>query len=544
MVRYHVTATDSANHSCRWPLFHDPLDSPRYLGTVIADPDVDSELPTLYWFVQDIANARELQGARAELFYDGVLYDNVFVRSRGYSSRAGWPKKSFKFEFNTGYPFAFSPDQPPVREFNLNNTYSDKAYLRQPLAWETYRGAGVPYCFCTPVRVQQNGVFHSVALLTEHSDERFLERQGLDPKGALYKMFNGADSATSGVDKKTRRDEDHSDLQAFVDGIHLSGEARTRYLFDHLDVPEVVNYLAVTAIINDVDCDLKNYFLYRDTEGTGEWTVLPWDKDLTFGRIFDNGVLNDDIWADRYPQSHPLALTRNDLFSALYDTPVLRGMVLRRLRTVMDTFLQPPGTPADALYFERRIDELAAQIQADAALDAARWPQDWGQPQTLEEAIGILKTDYLAARRAYLYHTLSVERGGIIPSAQPITATVRFGRDIDFDPASGDQTQEYLTLLNHNPYAVDLSGWTVSGDVHYMFRPGVVLPARGTLYVSPDVTAFRRRVDSPTGGEGRFLQGNYAGRLSNRWGIIRLHNAEGKLVDSRVFYRAGAAGRP
>ena len=320
---------------------------------MIADPDVSSTLPTVYWFVQDIPSAREIMGARATLFYDGVLYDNVFVRSRGYSSRSGWPKKSFKFEFNPGYAFRFSPATKPVTEFNLNNTYSDKAYIRQPLAWEIYRDAGVPYVDCIPVRVQQNGAFHSLALLMEHADEDYLVRQGVDPDGALYKMFNGADSATSRVAKVTRRNEDHSDLQALLDGVNQDGQARTHYLFDHLDIPELVNYLAVTAVMHDVDCDRKNYFLYRDTNSTGECMMLPWDKDLTFGRNFDGHVLNDKSWAGDYPQSYPFSLARNQIINALYDTPSIREMYLRRLRTVMDTYLQPPGTPTRELYLER-----------------------------------------------------------------------------------------------------------------------------------------------------------------------------------------------
>jgi hypothetical protein len=352
-------------------------------------------------------------------------------------------------------------------------------------------------------------------------------------------MFNGADSATSRVDKKMPRDQDHSDLQALLDNIHLSGEARSSYLFDHVNIPAVVNYLAVTAVMHDIDCDRKNYFLYRDTEGTGEWTFLPWDKDLTFGRNFDGHVLNDKIWADRYPQSYPLSLARNDIISALYDTPAIREMYLRRLRTVMDAFLQPPGTPVDELYYERRIDELVAQIQPDVALDTARWPFEWGSAQTFAQAIDILKHDYLAARRVYLYETLSLNNGGIIPDAQPVTATVEFGTAIEFDPLSGDQRSEYFTLVNHNGYAVDVSGWTIAGDVRYTLQPGVVIPAGGTLYVSPDVTAFRNRATSPTGREGRFVQGNYRGRLSNRWGILKLHNADGVLVDTKAFYDLG-----
>jgi hypothetical protein len=209
-------------------------------------------------------------------------------------------------------------------------------------------------------------------------------------------------------------------------------------------------------------------------------------------------------------------------------------MYLRRLRTVMDLFLQPPGTPEGERYYERRIDALVAQIQPDVALDAAKWPVDWGRSQTFEEAIDILKHDYLAARRVYLYQTLGVDRGGIIPNAQPATAIVEFGHDLDPSPTGG-QDQEYLTLLNRNSFAVDISGWQIGGDIHYTFRPGVVLPSGGTLYVSPDVVAFRSRASSPSGGEERFVQGDYDGRLSNRLGVLQLYNAHGELVDTHTF---------
>ena len=42
-------------------------------------------------------------------------------------------------------------------------------------------------------------------------------------------------------------------------------------------------------------------------------------------------------------------------------------MYLRRLRTLMDEFLQPPGTPADELKFEQRIDEMVEQMAPDCA---------------------------------------------------------------------------------------------------------------------------------------------------------------------------------
>jgi hypothetical protein len=554
MVRYYIRATDQNGRTSRWPLFNDPTNSPEYLGTMIADPSVNSALPVLYWFVQDPGSAETDQGTLASLFFDGILYDNVFVRPRGggsvdgfyYKSRA-WPKKSFKFDLNQGFHFQFLPDQAPVEEVNLNSTYSDKAYIRQVLAWDTMREAGTPASLSFPMRIQQNSAFHSVGIFVEQVDERYLEEHGLDPAGALYKMDNPASSAYDDLKKRTRLDEGNDDLQTFLDGVHLPEPARTIYLFDHANLPAVINYLAASTIIHDNDHITLNYYFYRDTEGTGEWMFLPWDKDLTFGRNNLKGdidILNDTIWADEDPYSHPLVGSSsyrkagdgwNRLMDALYASPAIREMYLRRLRTLMDKLLQPPGTPTDQLWYEQRIEELEALMQPDITLDAARWPIQWGIPQTFSEAVDILKTEYLAVRRVHLYETHGPGNDGIIPDSQPNAVEVRFGQ-AESNPTSGNQDEEYFSLVNPNAFAVDISGWTVSGDVAYDFAPGVVIPGGGTLYVSPDTNAFRNRATSPTGGEGRFVQGDYRGRLSNGLGVLTLVNAEAEIVTRTILF--------
>jgi hypothetical protein len=548
MVRYAIAATDRDGRTSRLPFFHDPASSPQYFGTMVADPSVTSLLPTLYWFVEDPEAGETRQGTRASVFYGdlggsgGAFYDNVFVRLRGISSRS-WDKNSLKFDFNPGHYFQFAPDQDPVEEFNLNTTFSDHAYIRQTLAWETYRDAGIPYCISFPMRVQQNGTFYSVAIFVEQPDERYLERQGLDVEGALYKMKVGSalDVSPHTVEKQTRLDEDNGDLQALIEGIHLDGSARTAYLFDHVDIPAVLNYQAAATIIHDRDQGHNNYYLYHDTRGTGEWMFLPWDKDLTFGLNYNQG-LDLVVTADDDPQSHPLnCYKHNNLIRALYETPITREMFLRRLRTLMDQLLQPPGTPPGERYYERRIDELYTQMQLDAALDAVRWPQTLAPPQTLAQAVHSLRVDYLDARRVHLYDTHGPGNGGIIPDAQPLTATVQFG-DIGFAPR-GDQECEYLTLMNANEYAVDISGWRIEGAIEYTFAPGVVIPSGKRLYVSPDTAAFRARASSPRGGEGRFVQGDYVGRLSNTAGVLRLIHADGRLVASKSFWGLSPSDR-
>ena len=94
---------------------------------------------------------------------------------------------------------------------NVNTTYADKSFLRVTLAWESFRNAGAPYCRAFPLRLEQNNAFYSVATFLEEPDETMLRRNGLDPNGAFYKMYNSLESA-SGNQKTTRLNEDNSDL--------------------------------------------------------------------------------------------------------------------------------------------------------------------------------------------------------------------------------------------------------------------------------------------------------------------------------------------
>jgi hypothetical protein len=123
----------------------------------------------------------------------------------------------------------------------------------------------------------------------------------------------------------------------------------------------------------------------------------------------------------------------------------------------------------------------------------------------------------------------------MVPDAQPPNPTINIDPNIVYNPASANQDEEYIRLFNPNAYAVDISGYELTGGVEYTFQPGVVIIAGGDLYVSPNVNAFRARTTSPTGGEGRFVQGNYAGHLSS-WGeTINLLDTDSNLVDTYTY---------
>jgi len=542
MLRYFVTATDIDGRTTRWPPLFDAATQPLYQGTVVSDPAITTPLPVLHWFVQAPAAAETQNGTRCSVFYDGEFYDNIFVRIRGGTS-ISWPKKSYKLEFNEGAHFRFRPAAPRVSEIDLNTTYTDKSYVRAVIAGEFMNAAGLPTVDIFHTHVRQNGNFYSLALMTENPDRDHLRRAGLDPDGAYYKGAGGATlDSVSGYEKKTRENEGTADLQALAAGVALTGAPLERFVFDHVDVPAMVNYMACMAITQDIDGTDKNHFLHRDTEGTREWRMLPWDIDLTFGpnALNTDTIVYNQQNANSPPNtSHPFIGARpyllHDgkymrLLEAIVKTPRARRMLLRRIRTLNDQFLA-------AGFFQNRIDALVPLLTADATADKARWGANAhfaGTAYTLLQATSRIKTDYLARRPGYLTGTTIVGVTTTNPAAQPAEPALAFG-DVAFNPGT-NQEEEFLRLDNPNDYDVDVSGWTVSGEIDWTIKPGTVIEPGGSLHLTPNAAAFRARALSPHGGEGLQVQGNYPGQLSARGGTLSLHQPGTDRITATTTY--------
>ncbi|HEX40624.1 MAG TPA: hypothetical protein ENN81_01005, partial [Phycisphaerales bacterium] len=538
MVRWYVLAVDTGGATSRNPMFLDTDNSPEYFGTVVNDPTINTQLPIFQYFTQNTPAEGTRTGTRASVYYLGEFYDNVFVRLRGANTTHGR-----KFEFNDGHHFRFDPDIPRVDEINLNEPGADSTTLRQTLAWETYYNADVPASLSFLMHVRRNGSYLAVRVFVEQPDRDMLRRNGLNPDGALYKLYTdftrGNISDEQVPRKKTRLDEDNSDLQALADGIHPNSSSRFTYMFDNINIPAIIEYWAATVIIHDNDQTHKNYYGYRNTRdprnnprGTNEWMYLPWDKDLTFGVTGIDNDMPGDIRSPSHPfygcsEHQKIDYKWNGVIDALFDNPVTRQMYLRRLRTLMDDLLQAPGTPAGELMFERRIEELRNSAQIELGNSSWNSNVDW------------IKTTYMARRRNHLFVNHSINNPGYdqnagIPDPQPANPMILIA-SVEYNPPSYNQDEEYIELLNPNTYAVDVTGWTLANAVEHTFGPGTVIPSGGSLYVTPDAQAFRNRSVSPKGGEQRFVQGNYKGHLSS-WGeTIELYDATGGLVHSFAY---------
>jgi hypothetical protein len=536
MVRWYVRAADTSGSTSRAPRFLDPLDSPEYYGTVIVNPAVTTELPVIHWFVQNTGAAATEAGTRASLYMLGQFYDNIRVDLHGQStSDPVFTKKSFNFDANGGLKFEVDPSFGRVSDFNLLTNYADKTYLRNTMAYDLFTAAGGAGHYAFSAVVQRNGSYYGLYDVVEDGDEEFLERVGLDPDGALYKLNNAFDSSTVNVEKKTREYENNSDLQQLVSSASLNGLQAETWIYDNLDVAGWVNYFAIQSLIANRDYGQKNYYLYRDSNDTELWTLLPWDVDLSFGHQwnFSETYFDDDLV---YTDGYFTNMGGNHLINRLSSLPKFNEMYRRRLRSLMDEFYGAPGSNIEDSYAANRFDELIAEIGADAVIDRAAWGYPNGlSAESPTQAIARVKVDFLAKRRDHLA-TLSA-----MPAAQTANPALSFGT-IDFNPADGNQAQEYIAIINSSGVAVDISGWTISGAVDHEFGGGTVIPANSVYYVVADVAQFKQRTTGPTGGQRLFIQGNYEGQLNNVFGSLSLKDRSNTTIASTSYGSQPLAG--
>jgi hypothetical protein len=735
MIRWRCTATDEAGFETLEPPFPSSTDSHRYVGTVAGDPGVETNLPVVELFLQNPSAAGTTSGTRGAIFYLGELYDNVLLNRHGQST-GGFIKKSFNIDFNKTQRFRWNPDEKRVKDIDLLTNWADKSKVRHVFSYEIMRNAGVHAHFAYTARVQQNGEFFSTADFVEDADEVYLERTGLNPEGALYKVYSNQLNDTSnigGVEKKNRKEENNADLQALINGLNNnSGDALWNYIYDNVNIPMCVNMCAANCVIRNTDMHRKNWYIYRDTGRSDEWAILPWDLDLAHGRkwngsdaYFDNNLFSTGVIQ---------VGTSVKLVSLLWNRTETRDMLMRRIRTLSDQYLQPADTPYAERYLERRLDEQSALIDppeispSDARADFIKWGS-WVQSngssvsytsshpdvEDMAEGIGRWKNEYLPGRRAYIYgasaglpepqsgqlsfvftpllasgaaattkipgdnsdgtawtlpgfndslwtagttgigfdngpkylpligtdtnsamrniqttsytriefeatdpstyqslqlhmkfddgfityingtrvqqmnspaspswnsaatasheadidefdifdishhldtlvdgtnilaiHGMNVDAGssdflilpelyaGIADSEGSNEPVIQFG-NIEFNPVSRNQDEEFIELINANNIAVDVSNWTVNGGIEFEIPPGTVIPAGGKLYLSPDVRAFRARLASPRGGQSNFVVGAYSGHLSNVGETLNLNDAGG-LKNSMVTY--------
>lgn len=554
MIRWKVRATDAEGRATVFPYQasgEGVPPQPAYEGTVLPSAEwQSSRLPILHWFMETPSQALRESGGRCSFAYEGVLYDDIHVDVHGkqnYPVRSpdGSLKLAYDFTFNAGHRLPFVEEAPALREIQLLSNWRDKTKVRELLAYEIFAETGHPSHFAYPVRVERNGSFYGIFDLIEEPDRRYLERAGLNTEGSLYKIrqsIGTADDVTAeAFDVKVPGDDEASDLVAFTEAlVDREGKELSWLLRHRVNLPLTINYLATIPVVDTGDYAHKNYYYYHDTSAADQWTVLPWDLDLTFGRgwIAGPGYFNDLVNTSRSPLRYP---GDHALFDAMVDDPVIVKKFERRLRTLLDHYWQlESDLPLEERWLEKRLDAYIELMDpegavSDADLDHEKWGS-WTDGFTMQEAIADMKSNYIAGRRSFLKRNVL---RGLPDSATGAAADGLVLAAVDFDPESGNQDEESLSLRNLGRESIDLSGWQLRGAIEYTFLPGtVILENQGELFSPPihrgdwlvvckDVGSY---VAAHATGSGIFAQGGYSGRLSSRGESIEMVNPEGEVA--------------
>jgi hypothetical protein len=174
-----------------------------------------------------------------------------------------------------------------LKKFHLNNSREDPSYLRQLLAGEMARAAGVPALRCTHAIVSLNGRELGLYVMAEGYTKDFLSEHFSDPTGDLYEGGFCKD-----IDGELTKDEgDPKDFKAIEQLLAAcrEEEATKRWpkLKAILNTDHFASFLAFEALLgvgDSYDFFRNNYRIYHDPK-TRLLSFIPHSMDQPLGDV-------------------------------------------------------------------------------------------------------------------------------------------------------------------------------------------------------------------------------------------------------------------
>ncbi len=392
LVRYKFSAEDNLGLTAESPEAGEP--TPNY-AYYVEPAAVVSNFPVYHLLISS-SNLQRLDSnpqsndlVKATFIHDGDVYDGIGVRYRGAWARS-WHKKSWKFKFNKGHYFQ---DQ---RTLNLNSSYRDPAFMREKMAYDVFKWAGVPYCETKFVRLQLNGEFWGIFVDIEHPDKRYMRRNNR-ANGSLYKANPGANDRDEHVfgsyeeyvaayDKHSREWEPYDDLITFIEELNATDDAE-QFLQENLNIESFSGYMAANACIMNWDHVIRNHYNLCDTEGTGKWEQAPWDLDRTMGDHWNGSFSAYDLPLLAGDRNHTVVSGWwNRVIDKFLSVPAYRNLYYSRLSECLNTFYTEDNILEE---INRHYTMLADEV----AMDRAKWGSMTGKDFTsgVEELKGFVR---------------------------------------------------------------------------------------------------------------------------------------------------------
>jgi len=332
----------------------------------------------------------------AQVTVDGVTYENVDIRKKGYIGSLSVIRPSLKLDFERGLG-----GQELVagnRRMTLNNDLQDPSHVRQCLAYDLFRQVGVPASQCNYAHVVVNGVDLGTYTHVEPVAKPMLRRYFENADGNLYEGqlsdFNPATEAQ--LELETNEEEnDRSDVRAVIAALALPDAEVLAALDARVDLDNFFDFWALETLLGHWDGyagNSNNYFAYHDPV-SDKFSFIPWGADQTF--VGDNPLDNLDY--------EITVFAAGSIANRLYALPEQRERFRRRLAELNDTLwdvdtllaevdelshLAPGSERAGVARVRSYIRNHGTMLRAALAEPAPDWPTAAPPAQPADACLG------------------------------------------------------------------------------------------------------------------------------------------------------------
>jgi hypothetical protein len=273
-------------------------------------------------FAQLQKRAREEEYVRVSACHDGQLIGNVGMRFKG---QIGTLERCFeegvlicsklslrlKFDEYEAHQRFFG-----LKRLNLHSMRSDDSHLRERLAYDLYRAAGVEAPRSAWTELVVDGVSQGLFAMVEQVDGRFTSsRWPEDGDGDLYKEAWPVSREPEFYREHLETDAERAqpELLGAIAAEYLDAppSARLELLRRRTDVEHLLRLLAVDDAIHNWDGittfyaergENHNFFLYLRDQHAGSsqasFRIIPWDMDNTFR--FETWLSSAPHWRQRF----------------------------------------------------------------------------------------------------------------------------------------------------------------------------------------------------------------------------------------------------
>ena len=349
-------------------------DTIRDIRTTFAQSNWDEILDSLYV-------AGDKGRMQATLFIDGIQYDSVGVRYKGYSS-ASVDRVKNPFNIKLNYLIE-GQDHQGIDKIKLSNVIQDPSFLREVLSYEIARKY-MPASESNFANVYVNDTLLGLYSNVEAVNNEFLEKHFTTADNVLVKgnpetvdLYgeNSNLSQTLGMDSlaytslySMQSDYGWTALYNFIDTLN-NHEADIDKV---LNVDQALWLHALNYTLINFDSYVgyaQNYYLYQDQ--AGRFNPIIWDLNMSLGsfRLTDASVYFDGFSIEQAKTLDPLShhnefsVFPRPLLRKLFNTSRYRKMYLAHIRTIVQENISNQAYLTRAETLHQLIDE---SVQNDA----------------------------------------------------------------------------------------------------------------------------------------------------------------------------------